>query len=41
VRLETHADYKENSFDSELRLNKKDDEILEEMLFLKIEKEII
>ncbi len=41
VRLETHADYKENSFDSELRLKKKEDEVLEEMLFIKIEKEII
>lgn len=41
VRLETHADYKENGFDSELRLRKKKDEVLEEMLFIKIEKEII
>ncbi len=41
VRLETHADYNECSFDSELRLKKKDDITLEEMLFIKIEKEII
>jgi len=41
VRLETHADYNENSFDEDLRLKKKEDKTLEEMLFLKIEKEII
>ena len=41
VRLETHADYKNNSFDDNLRLNKKSDKELEEMLFIRIEKEII
>ncbi len=41
VRLETHADYKENNFNEEFRLNKKPDQLLEEMLFVKIEKEII
>ena len=41
VRLETFADYSEASFDSELRLQKKPDGILEEMLFIKIEKEVI
>lgn len=41
VRLETHADYNESSFDSDLRLKKKDDKVLEDMLFIKIEKEII
>ncbi|MCG6144960.1 HisA/HisF-related TIM barrel protein [Leptospira bandrabouensis] len=41
IRLETHANYNENDLDSELRLTKKDDKILEEMLFLRIEKETI
>ena len=41
VRLETHADYSDNSFDSNLRLNKKEDTTLEDMLFIKIEKEVI
>jgi imidazole glycerol-phosphate synthase subunit HisF len=41
VRLETYADYKENEFDETYRLIKKPDSILEEMLFIKIEKEII
>jgi cyclase len=41
VRLETFADYSENQFDDEFRLLKKDDAILEEMLFMKIEKEVI
>ncbi|TGK83412.1 imidazole glycerol phosphate synthase subunit HisF [Leptospira montravelensis] len=41
IRLETHANYNENEFDSEMRLTKKDDKILEEMLFLRIEKETI
>lgn len=41
VRLETFADYSENEFDDDLRLVKKDDSILEEMLFMRIEKEVI
>jgi cyclase len=41
IRLETSADYADNAFDSELRLMKKSDEILEELLFTKIVKEII
>ncbi|MGI8892278.1 MAG: imidazole glycerol phosphate synthase subunit HisF [Bacteroidia bacterium] len=41
VRLETHADYKESSFTNDFRLVKKSDEILEEMLFIRIEKEVI
>ncbi|TGK78470.1 imidazole glycerol phosphate synthase subunit HisF [Leptospira noumeaensis] len=41
IRLETHANYSENTFDSDMRLTKKDDKILEEMLFLRIEKETI
>lgn len=41
IRLETHANYNENDLDSEMRLTKKDDKILEEMLFLRIEKETI
>lgn len=41
IRLETNANYAESSFDEFLRLNKKEDSILEEMLFFKIEKEII
>jgi cyclase len=41
VRLETFADYSGNQFDDECRLLKKDDAILEEMLFMRIEKEVI
>ena len=41
VRLETHADYADNEFDETFRLLKKSDSILEDMLFIKIEKEII
>ena len=41
VRLETFADYSETIFDSEFRLSKKSDELLEKMLFIKIEKELI
>lgn len=41
VRLETHADYSESKFDNYFRLKKKDDRVLEEMLFIKIEKETI
>ncbi|GBF41326.1 putative imidazoleglycerol phosphate synthase, cyclase subunit [Leptospira ellinghausenii] len=41
IRLETYANYSENTFDSDMRLTKKDDKILEEMLFLRIEKETI
>ena len=41
VRLETHADYTENEFDENYRLQKKSDHELEEMLFVRIEKEVI
>ena len=41
VRLETHASYEENHFDDEFRLLKKTDKELEEMLYLRIEKEVI
>ncbi len=41
IRLETFADYSDNEFDSEYRLIKKSDASLEEMLFMRIEKEII
>lgn len=41
VRLETFANYSDNRFDEELRLLKKEDCILEEMLFMRIEKEVI
>ena len=41
IRLETHANYKEHKFDENSRLLKKDDNTLEEMLYTKIEKEII
>ncbi|MCE7995982.1 MAG: imidazole glycerol phosphate synthase subunit HisF [Roseivirga sp.] len=41
VRLETHADYKENQFDKDGRLSKKTDQVLEDMLFVRIEKEEI
>lgn len=41
VRLETYADYKDNPMDAEGRLVKKTEQELEEMLFLRIEKEVI
>ncbi len=41
VRLETHADYRDSHFDEECRLIKKNDNELEEMLYMKIEKEVI
>jgi cyclase len=41
IRLDTHANYAENVFDENLRLAKKADEVLENLLFIKIEKEII
>lgn len=41
VRLETFADYREATFDKDLRLQKKDDSVLEELLFIRIEKETI
>ena len=41
VRAEVHADYNGNPFDNNGRLLKKTDEALENMLFIKIEKEII
>ncbi len=41
VRLETYANYKGNKIDEEFRLVKINDDILEEMLFIRIEKELI
>lgn len=41
IRFETHADYAESKVDAEFRLLKKDDTVLENMLFEKIEKEVI
>ncbi len=41
VRLETHADYRDCAFDENCRIVKKDDKVLEEMLYMRIEKEII
>lgn len=41
IRLETYADYSDSIFDDHLRLIKKDDQTLENMLFLRIEKEVI
>jgi len=41
VRHETHADYNDSSFDNNCRLMKKADKELEEMLYVRIEKEII
>jgi cyclase len=41
IRFETHADYIDSEFDEEYRLKKKPDQILEEMLYVRIEKEII
>lgn len=41
VRLDTFSTFNETTFDKDLRLIKKDDRILEEMRFIKIEKEII
>ena len=41
IRLETFADYKDSSYDVNMRLDKKSDEVLENMLFIRIKKEII
>lgn len=41
VRIETHANYTDSMFDKNLRLLKKEDELLEHMMFVHIEKEII
>lgn len=41
VRLETNANYQDNSIDANGRLLKKEDDILEHLLFVKIEKEFI
>ena len=41
VRVETHATYNESSFDEQFRITKKTDKELEEMLSIRIEKEII
>lgn len=41
LRLETHASYAENALDARHRLLKKDDAVLEQLLYIRIEKEII
>lgn len=41
VRLDTHADYKAASFDQDYRLRKQADSYLEDLLFEKIEREVI
>jgi cyclase len=41
VRLDTHANYLENAVDSDYRVIKKPEDILEKMLYTRIEKEII
>ncbi|MFA4870256.1 MAG: imidazole glycerol phosphate synthase cyclase subunit [Pedobacter sp.] len=41
IRLETFADYNDSEYDGQLRLNKKTEEVLENMLFIRIEKEVI
>lgn len=41
IRLETHANYSDNNFDVNGRLSKKPDHILEELLYIKIEQEVI
>lgn len=41
IRIETFADYLDANYDNDLRLNKKEDLVLEDMLFLRIEKEVI
>jgi len=41
VRLETFADYNNTAFDENMRIKKKPDGVLENMLFVRIEKEII
>lgn len=41
VRIETFANYADNNFDEHLRLLKKSDQELEELLFIRIEKEVI
>jgi cyclase len=41
IRIETAANYKQNEVDAYGRLIKKDDAVLEHLLYLKIEKEII
>ena len=41
VRVETHADYKDNALNKDHRLTKKDDSVLENLLYVRIEKEII
>lgn len=41
IRTDTYADYAESTFDDNNRLRKKSDEVLDDMLYLKIEKEVI
>jgi cyclase len=41
VRHDTHANYRQSPVDEEGRLQKKKDQVLEKMLFLRIEKEVI
>ena len=41
IRLETHASYRNNKFDNNGRLLKADDQYLEDLLYVRIEKEVI
>ena len=41
IRIETHANYMNSTFDEMFRLQKKQDDVLEKLLFTKIDKEII
>ena len=41
IRIETHANYSDHTFDKFYRLNKKSEKYLTELLNIKIEKEII
>ncbi len=41
LRIETHANYSESSYDENMRLEKKSDQELETMLYIKIKKEVI
>jgi hypothetical protein len=41
VRIETHADYAESLLDGNIRILKKEDELLERMMYVNIEKEIL
>ena len=41
IRLDTQSKYTDFSFDENMRIKKKSDKYLEDMLFVKIEKDII